>query len=165
MVSFEMIEDLKIFEHFETTELKKILEICVSEEYQRGDRLFREGAEAKNLWIVKEGEVQLRFEMPNAKSSTDDNAISSHDNETAESQIFGWSCFISPYQMRLSAYCVTRRCQVIKINGKKIKSLMNSDPVIGYKIMTYLVQVVGYRFKQMQEEVSKFLGINMMNSW
>jgi len=165
MLSLEMIEDLKIFENFETTELEKILEICVSEQYQQGDMLFREGADAKNLWIVKEGEVQLRFEMPNAKPSTDDNAISSHDNETAESQIFGWSCFIPPYQMRLSAYCVTRRCEVIKINGKKIKSLMNSDPVIGYKIMTYLVQVLGYRFKQMQEEVAKFLGINMMNSW
>ena len=165
MVSLEMIEDLKIFENFEKAELEKVLEICRSEQYQQGDRLFREGAEAKNLWIVKEGEVQLRFEMPNAKPSTDDTAISSHDNETAESQIFGWSCFIPPYQMRLSAYCVTRRCEVIKINATKLKTLMNSDPVIGYKVMTFLVQVVGFRFKQMQEEVAKFIGINMMNSW
>ncbi len=165
MVSLEMIEELKIFENFEKAELEKILEICVVEQYQHGDRLFCEGDDADDMWIVREGEVQLRFEMPNAKPSTDDNSISSHDNETGESQIFGWSCFIPPYQMRLSAYCVTRRCEVVKIGCTKIKSLMNSDPVIGYKIMTCLVQVVGYRFKQMQEEVAKFLGINMMNSW
>jgi CRP-like cAMP-binding protein len=165
MVSFEMIEDLKIFENFEKAELAKILEICVAEQYQQGDRLFCEGDDAKDMWIVREGEVQLRFEMPNAKPSTDDNAISSHNNENAESQVFGWSCFIPPYQMRLSAYCVTRRCEIIRIGGTKIKNLMNSDPMIGYKIMTYLVQVVGYRFKQMQDEVVKFLGINMMNSW
>ncbi|SMD05934.1 Cyclic nucleotide-binding domain-containing protein [Desulfocicer vacuolatum DSM 3385] len=165
MVSLEMIEDLKIFENFEKSELAKILEICVVENYQQGDRLFCEGDEAKNLWIVRDGEVQLRFEMPNSKPSTDDTAISSHDNENAESQVFGWSCFIPPYQMRLSAYCATRRCEVIKINGVKIKTLMSSDPVIGYKVMTYLVQVVGFRFKQMQEEVAKFIGINMMNSW
>ena len=42
---------------------------------------------------------------------------------------------------------------------------MEADPLIGFKIMTYLVQVVGYRYKQMQEEVVKFVGINMMNSW
>jgi len=165
MVSLETIEDLEIFKNFEEAELEKVLELCVLEEYQQGDRLFREGAEARNLWIVKEGEVQLRFEMPNATPSSDDNTISSHDNETDKSQVFGWSCFIPPYQMRLSAYCVTRRCEVIKIRATKIKNLMNSNPVIGYKVMSYLVQVLGFRFKQMQEEVSKFIGINMMNSW
>ena len=81
MVSLEMIEDLKIFENFEKAELEKILEICVLEKYQQGDRLFREGDEAKNLWIVKQGEVQLRFEMPDSKPSSDDKSISSHDNE------------------------------------------------------------------------------------
>lgn len=165
MVSFEMLEGLDIFEDFEKSELEKILELSVVEQYQIGDRLFCEGEEAKDMWIVKEGEVQLRFEMPDANPTSEKTTISSHHTETPESQVFGWSCFIPPYKMRLSAYCVSRRCQVIKINCTKLKKLMNSDPSIGYKIMSYLVQVLGYRFKQMQEEVTKFIGINLMNSW
>ncbi len=165
MVTLEMIEELSIFEGFEKAELEKILEICDIEEYQKGNRLFCEGDAAKEMWIVKDGEIQLRFEMPDSKPSTDDHAMSSHYNEIPESQVFGWSCFIPPYKMSLSAYCVSRRCQVVKIKSSKLKNLMSADPVIGFKIMAYLVQVVGYRYKQMQEEVVKFIGINMMNSW
>lgn len=165
MLTLEMIEELSIFKAFEKSELKKILEICTVEEFQKGNRLFCEGDAAKEMWIVKEGEIQLRFEMPDSKPSTDEHAMSSHYNEKPESQVFGWSCFIPPYKMSLSAYCVSRRCQVVKIKSVLLKNLMESDPVIGFKIMSYLVQVVGYRYKQMQEEVVKFVGINMMNSW
>jgi len=165
MLNLEMIEDLNIFKGFEKSELRKILELCTVEEYQKGNRLFCEGDAAKEMWIVKEGEIQLRFEMPDSKPSTDEHAMSSHYNEKPESQVFGWSCFIPPHKMSLSAYCVSRRCQVVKISSTKLKNLMAVDPAIGFKIMTYLVQVVGYRYKQMQEEVVKFVGINMMNSW
>lgn len=165
MVALEDLEKLHIFKDFKQEELNKLLGFCSIENYQIGERLFLEGAPAKDMWIVIDGSVELRFEMPNAKSSTNESALSSHHTETPESQVFGWSCFIAPYKMRLSAYCTTRRCQVLKIDAVKLNHLMAQDTAIGFKIMHYLVQVVGFRFKQMQEEVAKFIGINMMNSW
>ncbi len=165
MVPVELVEDLDIFKKFSTDELARFLKICSVEEYQVGQSLFLEGSPAKNLWVVIEGNVELRFEMPNGKSAGSENAISSHRNTIPESQVFGWSCFIPPYQMRLSAYCTSRRCKVLKINATKLTHLMEEDNSIGFRLMFYLVQVVGFRFKQMQEEVAKFIGINMMNSW
>ena len=165
MVTLDMIETLEIFETLDKNELDEVFKICTSEEYQSGEMLFRENEDAKDMWIVKDGEVQLRFERPDAKPSTNESTMSSHHNENPESQVFGWSCFIPPYKMRLSAYCVSRRCKVIKINSSKLNKLMDSNPVIGYKIVKYIVQVVGFRFKQMQDEVAKFVGMNMMNSW
>ena len=165
MVALELIEKLHIFKNFESDELKKLLEFCSVEDFQIGERLFREGDLAKDMWIVMNGIVELRFEMPNAKPTTNETTLSSHHNGIPESQVFGWSCFIPPYQMRLSAYCTSRRCQVLKIDSTKLNNLMAQDTAIGFKIMHYLVQVVGYRFKQMQEEVAKCIGINMMNSW
>jgi CRP-like cAMP-binding protein len=165
MVTLELIEELHIFNNFNPDELNKLLDFCSQEEYQIGESLFLEGSPAKSLWIVMNGTVELRFEMPNAKSTTHENTLSSHNKDLPESQIFGWSCFIPPYKMRLSAYCTSRRCQVLKIDATKLNKLMDSDAAIGFKIMRYIVQVVGYRFKQMQEEVAKFIGINMMNSW
>ncbi|MCK5162802.1 MAG: cyclic nucleotide-binding domain-containing protein [Desulfobacula sp.] len=165
MVALELIEDLHIFKHFETSELNKLLDICSLEDYQIGETLFLEEDLAKDMWIVIDGSVELRFEMPNAKPTTNESTLSSHHKNIPESQVFGWSCFIPPYQMRLSAYCTSRRCRVLKIDATKLNNLMAQDTAIGFKIMRYLVQVVGYRFKQMQEEVAKFIGINMMNSW
>jgi hypothetical protein len=54
---------------------------------------------------------------------------------------------------------------VVKIDAVKLNNLMSADTAMGYKIMRYLVQVVGFRFKQMQDQVARFIGINMMNSW
>ena len=165
MVTLSTLEGLAILKDFDQDQLKKILELCSIEEFQQDQRLFLEGETAKDMWVVIDGSVELRFEMPDARTSTNESMISSHRDDIPESQVFGWSCFIPPYKMRLSAYCTSRRCQVIKINADKLNKLMVSDTDIGFKIMGYLVQVVGFRFKQMQEEVVKFIGINMMNSW
>ncbi len=165
MVPIEVIENLHIFQDFETNDLSKLLDLCSTADYQVGESLFLEGEEATDMWIVIDGSVELRFEMPNAKISTSENALSSHHPDIPESQIFGWSCFTEPYKMKLSAYCTSRRCKVLKINAGKLNKLMAEDNEIGFKIMSYIVQVVGYRFKQMKEEVAKFMGINMMNSW
>ncbi|MCD4719454.1 MAG: cyclic nucleotide-binding domain-containing protein [Desulfobacula sp.] len=165
MVALEFIEELHIFKDFAADELNKLLDFCSVEDYQIGESLFLEEDLAKDMWIIMTGIVELRFEMPNTKPTTNESTLSSHHNDIPESQVFGWSCFIPPYQMRLSAYCTSRRCQALKIDATRLNNLMMQDTAIGYKIMRYLVQVVGYRFKQMQEEVGKFIGINMMNSW
>ncbi|OGR26697.1 MAG: hypothetical protein A2277_11975 [Desulfobacterales bacterium RIFOXYA12_FULL_46_15] len=165
MVQLELIEKLHIFKDFTLDELKKFPEICSVENFQVGESLFLEGEPAEHMWIVIDGNVELRFEMPDARQTTHENALSSHNRDIPESQIFGWSCFTPPYKMKLSAYCTSRRCQVLKVNAKELNHIMEKDTAIGFKIMRYIVQVVGYRFKQMKEEVAKFMGINLMNSW
>lgn len=165
MVELELIEKLHIFKDFTTDELKKFPDLCSLENFQIGESLFLEGDLAEHMWIVIDGNVELRFEMPDARQTTHENTLSSHNRDIPESQIFGWSCFTPPYKMKLSAYCSSRRCQVLKINAAELNNLMEKDMAIGFKIMRYIVQVVGYRFKQMKEEVAKFMGMNLMNSW
>lgn len=165
MTTIQEVERLDIFKGFTDEELGKILEISSTQTCQNTERLFREGDDAREMWIVMDGSVELRFEMPDARPCTQENTISSHNRGIPQSQVFGWSCFIPPHKMRLSAYCTSRRCQVLKVNAAKLTLLFDACPEIGYKTMGYLVQVLGYRFKQMQDEVAKFMGINMMNSW
>ncbi len=165
MVSIQLLEKLPIFKEFNSSELEKILGICSTEHYELGDCLFKEGDAAKEMWIVIEGKVELRFELPDNRPSTSESMVSSHQKETPESQVFGWSCFIPPYKMRLSAYCNSRRCQVLKIDIGNLNQIMAEDKEIGFKIMYYLVQVIGFRFKQMQDHVAKIIGIGMINSW
>ncbi|NOX35610.1 MAG: cyclic nucleotide-binding domain-containing protein [Deltaproteobacteria bacterium] len=165
MVEVALIDHLHIFKSLTTDELNKLTDLCSVEDYQVGQSLFIEGDKATDMWIVIDGSVELRFEMPNSKSASNESTLSSHSKDIPESLIFGWSCFTPPYRMKLSAYCASRRCKVLKIDAKKLNKLMVKDTDIGFKIMSYLVQVVGYRFNQMKEGVAKFMGINMMNSW
>lgn len=165
MVDIELIETLDIFKSLTAEELEKILDLCVISDYQLGEKLFCEGDRATEMWIVVDGGVELRFEMPNMKTVTHDTTLTSHHKSIPESQVFGWSCFIEPYKMKLSAYCTSRRCRICKIDAQRLNLLMEEDTSIGFKIMRYIVQVVGYRFGQMKEETAKFMSIKMMNSW
>ena len=165
MPTLKTLENLDIFKQLNDDELKEVQALCSEEEHQRGDKLFSEGEPAREMWIVIDGKVDLKFDMPNAKPVTDETTFSTHEHVINESQVFGWSCFIPPYKMRLSAYCVSRKCVVIKIGSSALNALMEKNTDIGYKIMRYMVQVVGFRSKQFQEEVIKFMGVELMNSW
>ncbi|MCD4741485.1 MAG: cyclic nucleotide-binding domain-containing protein, partial [Desulfobacteraceae bacterium] len=156
MVSLDTLEKLNIFSDFTDEELEGIQKICSQEEYQRDQRLFLEGDPAKDMWIVSSGDVELRFEMPDKTQTTKSNTLSAHSKAVPGSRVFGWSCFVPPYTMRLSAYCVSRECTIIKISEIALNKLMDAEAQIGYKIMQYLVKVVGFRFNQFQEEIAKF---------
>jgi hypothetical protein len=67
--------------------------------------------------------------------------------------------------MRLSGYCGTRGCCVIKIHKKDLFELFEKDPKMGYLIMSYLIKVVGYRFDQFQDEIAKSKGDEIMHVW
>lgn len=165
MTTVKLIETLHIFDEFSPKELERIAGLCSTEEFRQEECLFKEGAPATEMWIVLDGSVELRFELPGKRTSTSESMMSSHENNIPESQVFGWSCFIPPYKMRLSAYCTSKRCHVLKIGSDQLFKVMNDDKEIGFKIMNYLVQVIGFRFKQMQNEVAKIIGVSMMNSW
>ncbi|MDM8551253.1 Crp/Fnr family transcriptional regulator [Desulfobacterales bacterium HSG2] len=166
MISLDMLESYDIFKELNDDQLTAIQKHCEMEEYKRGDRLFREGDEATHLWIVSDGQVDLRFELPSGRSSSGENTtVSSVSAQDAAAKVLGWSCFVPPHKMRLSGYCSTRNCTVIRIKKEDILKLFEKDPGMGYLIMSYLVTVVGYRFNQFQDEVAKNMGENIMSSW
>jgi hypothetical protein len=67
--------------------------------------------------------------------------------------------------MRLSAYCVTEKCELVKIEKYDLMRVFDQDPRIGYLIMSYLVRVVGFRFQEFQEEYARVMGEDVLNSW
>ena len=114
------------------------------------------------MWIIIDGKVDLRFELPGGRPTTCDEPVASLKAKDAVAKILGWSCFVPPYKMRLSAYCVSRNCEVIKIEKKDLLNLFQEDSGMGYIVMTYLVKVVGYRFQQFQDVVAENIGQNLL---
>ncbi len=167
MVTLEQLDQVEAFKNLNNEQLKRIQKFATKETYSLGDKLFTEGDPAQHLWVVLQGRVDLRFELPGGRPATEDHTISTHDagDNDPKKKVFGWSCFIPPYRMRLSAYCVSRSCEVIKIPREKLLELFEEDPQMGYKVLSYLIKVVGYRFHQFQEEVSKQRGHYIMHSW
>jgi len=165
MITLQQLDAVQPFKELSDTQLEAIRQFCIKEDFQRGDLLFKEGDAAEHLWIVTDGKVDLRFELPGNRPTSDENTISSLEGEDHKTRTFGWSCFIPPYRMMLSAYCVTRSCSAIKITRADLLDLFEKDTLMGYEVMSYLIKVIGYRFQQFQDELAKHKGHDIMHSW
>jgi len=165
MASLDLLDQVEAFKGMNDDQLTAIQPHVHEMTFQRGDKLFTEGDPATEVWFVMEGEVDLRFEMPDGRPTTDETTISKVQAKDFVAKTLGWSCFVPPHKMRLSAYCISRSCKVIKIARENLIRIFDKDHQAGYRFMSYLVKVVGYRFQQFQDEVAKHRGEYMMSGW
>lgn len=167
MIELEVLKHLGPFSRLNQAQLSKLQPKCEEIEFKAGDKLFTEGDDARHLWVVKKGGVDLRFELPDRSPTSGQMTVDSFEVEEKEpeAKVFGWSCFVPPYRMRLSAYCITRTCNIIRIPKPDLVKLFDEDPRIGYLFMSYMIQVVGYRFQQFRDHVAKNMGEDLMFGW
>lgn len=167
MIELELLEKLPPFQKMNVNQLKKIQPKCEQIEFQRGDKLFMEGDDAVHLWVVQRGSVDLRFELPDHRETSADMTVDSVEVEEKEPQakVLGWSCFVPPFKMRLSAYCITRSCSIVRILKSDLLQLFEDDPHMGYLFMSYMITVVGYRFQQFRNHVVVNLGEDLLFGW
>ena len=165
MVNLESLRSLEIFRDLDNAQLQTLHSHAYTEQYSRNERLFKEGEDARQMWIETEGQIDLRFELPGQGDTTSDQTIRSIQARPMEAKVLGWSCFVPPYKMRLSAYCISDSCTVIKLNRDDLLNLFEQDKDIGYKILSYMIKVVGYRFHEFQDELARHLGEDIINAW
>ena len=106
-------------------------------EFKQDAKLFGEGEPTGHRWIVLEGQVDLRCELPGSVPS-EENTISS----VSAGGAIGWSCFVSPYQYRLSGYCASGQCELIRIGKERIIRLFELDTGLGYVVMSNMAAVL-----------------------
>ncbi len=145
MVSLDFLKNVRVFDGLDDRRIDKIRELCREEEYKQGDRIFREEDEARYLWIVLDGQVDIRFDLPGRDSSE----VSTVYSETS-ANTFGWSSFVPPFRYILSAYCASRGCKVARLDKDYLTRIFDSDPRMGYLFMSNLAGVISTRFHDLQ---------------
>jgi len=150
MTSLDFLRSVVVFKGLIDSQLTGFEDHCREMEFRQNEKLFSEGDDAACLWIVKEGRVDRRFDLPDRSTSTK-NTISS----IAEFMSFGWSSLVAPHKYRLSAYCATKSCKVIQIDREELVKLFKQDTKTGYLVMSNLVEIIGQRFRQLQDSASK----------
>lgn len=160
MINIDFLDKVQIFQGLNHEQLAEIVNYCDETEFRPGTKLFEQGEDAVYLWIVKEGQVDLRFEIAGSTSS-EENTISS----ISETGAFGWSSFVSPNKYRLSGYCAGKSCKLIKVEREGLKQLFETDPDIGYAVISNVATVVGTRFHEFQEEAARRRGQEILGGW
>ena len=159
MISLDFIEKVDVFSELSDDQLNAVQGCCEVAEFKRGDCLFKAGDAPEYFWVVIEGQVDLTWESADAEPSGE--SIS----QLGPTMPFGWSSLVPPDRYRLSAVGATRNGQVLKINAARLRALFEADAVFGYKVMSKVLAVISTRFYQLQDEVARRRGHDIINQW
>jgi CRP-like cAMP-binding protein len=182
MISIDLLREIKDLRGLNDAQLQAIHQCCTQKEYKKETRLFKEGETASHMWLLSEGEVSLRFDVPDRtaydsytllNNKVPDQQKPSHDATSEKNTVsvitkgesFGWSCFVQPYIYSLSAYCKSDNCKVLLLDRDCMLKVFSKDPKIGYLIISKTLNIVGQRFHELQSEVVKRKGQDIMFQW
>ena len=146
MIGNDFLQSVGIFKGLNENQLSAVQSCCREEQHKAGTKIFGEGEQASHLYIVKKGQVDLRFDLP-GRTTSEKNTISS----ILEYKAFGWSSLVAPYKYSLSAYCSTPTCEVVKIERQRLTKLFNEDNRLGYLVLSNMARVIGKRFQKLEK--------------
>ena len=139
MVSPELLRRYPFFGPFDEKQLRELSFIANEETAIEGDILFKECDAAEKLYFLLEGDIELFYtseEEYHPKSSKRFTA-----GEINPGEVFSISAVIPPYVLSASARAV-KPSRYISINGIELRSLMQSDCLLGYTMMLQVTNAI-----------------------
>jgi len=160
MISLDFLENVEAFTELDDDQLTAIQGCCGVAEFKRAEEIFAAGDTPEYFWIVLEGKVDLIWDMSGG-SALPENTITT----LTEGMPFGWSSLVPPHKYHLSAHCASRSCKAVRIPKGLLLQLFEDDAELGYKVMSKVMIVAGQRFHQLQDEVARRRGHDIINRW
>ncbi len=149
MGGLDFLEKVDIFKGLTRDQLKAVNKGAREKEYLYGDRLFAEGEDADRIWLVNDGQIDLRFDLPGRPTSEENTIFSITARQT-----LGWSSFVPPFKYALSAYSATKTCKIFQINKEHLLECFEKDPGMGLRFMTNVAEITSRHFDQLQESAT-----------
>jgi CRP-like cAMP-binding protein len=106
--------------------------------FEAGKYLFREGEEANNFFIIRQGKVALEVFTP-AKGPI---IIDTLD----EGDVLGWSWLIPPYNWHFDARAVDM-VRLIGLDGKCLRTKCESDAALGFELLKRFAHIMEQRLE------------------
>jgi CRP-like cAMP-binding protein len=124
----------KLFRGMDQEVLKQIDKIMVKKSCAEGTVLFERGESANNLYILREGSIELTI---------GDNGHVTHVIKTP-GEAFGWSSLVNHHVYTASAVC-SSPTKVIGIQSEKLNMIFESNPACGLIFFRGLAEIISKR--------------------
>ena len=160
MISLDFLENVDAFSELDDDQLTTVQDCCEIADFKRGEEIFAAGQTPEFFWVVLEGQVNLIWEALEGPALPE-NTITT----LTEGMPFGWSSLVPSHKYRLSAQSASRNCKAVRIPRERLLRLFDDDAELGYKVMSKVMIVAGKRFYQLQDEVARRRGHDIINRW
>jgi CRP-like cAMP-binding protein len=155
MTMIGSIKKMEFFQGFSDDQLARIAILCRGESHKEGATVFREGDQARQLYLLSSGQMLLEMEVP---STTGRPGIPTAVEVVTPGECFGWSAVVEPRRYTLTARCRTP-CLVQAIDGELLQRILVEDPVLGYTFMAQLARMMGQRLRQTRARLTSGVGL------
>ena len=122
--------------------MKEITDICVEEVYDKGTTIFNQGERAENLYILREGTLNLMVK----------NGGSLVFSLSEQGEVFGWSSLFESDRYTASGISDTD-LKVFKIERKALYTILKQNPGDGFIVMRQLAGVIANRLKRAYQDI------------
>ncbi|MEU7872105.1 cyclic nucleotide-binding domain-containing protein [Dactylosporangium sp. NPDC049140] len=106
--------------------------------FRAGTRIFEENGDARRWWLIREGTVSLRTQVPGRGEVVIETL--------GPGSVLGWSWLFPPYRWHFGAEAVSPVLS-IAFDGAGVRALCGADPVLGYELTTRFMAVVVERMQ------------------
>ena len=116
--------------------LKEIAMITEEMKFKAGDEILVEGAPASHLFLMEEGEVDIRFNLGDGRDVVVDNIVAG--------ELFSWSALLDPQE--LTAGGVARKDgSILAVERIGLRQLCMDNPEFGYGLMAEIARTLRSR--------------------
>ena len=147
-----------LFKGLAPDETKAFLRMCQEKTYPDSHKLFAEQSEATELYLILDGGIELRFEMPRHEKA--DTAIASLKSGMA----VGWSAIVPPYEYKLSGYCQGKTL-LLEIERETLDILFETNYHLAYIFMRNIAVLAGERVNHVQDRLATVLAAEAVDGW
>ncbi|MCH8069122.1 MAG: cyclic nucleotide-binding domain-containing protein [Candidatus Marinimicrobia bacterium] len=140
----DLIKKSNIFEALEPKELEAVAQISKIVLFKEGDQIFKAGDDASSMYIVRTGEVKLKFSFNHLNAPV----VLTLDTIKKGGSL-GWSAFAQPFKYTLSAYAVGDT-QLLRLHSDGIRELCDKNQHLGYVVMKNIATMISARFARLQ---------------
>jgi len=106
--------------------------------FAAGEFLSREGEQADQFFLLREGRVSLEVHSPNAGAL--------RIETLTDGDVLGWSWIIEPYRWHFDARALTR-VRAIALDGKCLRGKCDSDHELGWRLLRRFARVMEQRLQ------------------
>jgi CRP-like cAMP-binding protein len=152
MISPETLRRYPFFAGLGEHTLKQIAMLTEEEEVEAGEWLFREGDEARLLYLVLDGAVTLTLRLVEG----DENVA--EVSTLGMGELVGWSSLVAPHTYKLGAQ-VIQKTKVISFDADSLRGLLDENPVVGYQMMQNLSKVMGERLINLRIQLISMVAV------
>lgn len=145
MIQTHELKRFRYFAGLPESVLDEIAAISALRRFKAGERLLEEGARAKELLIVKSGEVDLVYQLGDGREVTAESAVGG--------DVIAWSALLEPYQLTASGVG-TKDGELIAIDGERLRKLCDDDTVLGYQLLTEIARGLRDRLTGLRVQVA-----------